>query len=49
VEEALGRIRNGTFGQCIQCDEEMQQKRLEAVPWTRYCLTCQEKQEQGKL
>jgi DnaK suppressor protein len=49
VEEALDRIRKGTFGNCVQCDEEVQQKRLEAVPWTRYCLPCQEKQEQGEL
>jgi DnaK suppressor protein len=49
VEEALDRIRKGTFGQCVQCEEEVQQKRLEAVPWTRYCLPCQEKEEQGEL
>jgi DnaK suppressor protein len=49
VDEALTRIREGTFGQCIQCGEELQQKRLEAVPWTRYCINCQEKQEQGLL
>lgn len=49
VDEALERIREGTFGLCIQCQEELQQKRLEAVPWTRYCIKCQEKQEQGLL
>jgi RNA polymerase-binding transcription factor len=49
VDEALTRIREGTFGQCVQCGEELQQKRLEAVPWTRYCINCQEKQEQGLL
>jgi DnaK suppressor protein len=49
VDDALSRIRKGTFGQCLQCEEEMQQKRLEAVPWTRYCLNCQEKQERGQL
>ncbi len=49
VEEALGRIKDGSFGECLQCQEELQQKRLEAVPWTRYCITCQEKKEQGLL
>jgi DnaK suppressor protein len=49
VEEALGRIQDGTFGECCHCHEELQQKRLEAVPWTRYCLSCQEKEEQGLL
>jgi DnaK suppressor protein len=49
VDDALGRIKEGTFGECISCHEELQQKRLEAVPWTRYCITCQEKKEQGLL
>lgn len=49
VDEALERIRNGGYGLCIACEEEMQQKRLEAVPWARHCLVCQEKQEQGLL
>ena len=49
VEEALVRIRQSSFGECISCHEELQQKRLEAVPWTRYCVTCQEKMEQGQL
>jgi DnaK suppressor protein len=49
VLEALDRIRKGTFGECVECEEEVQQKRLEAVPWTRYCLNCQQKEEQGEL
>lgn len=49
VDDALDRIRSNTFGECASCHEELQQKRLEAVPWTRYCLACQEKQEQGSL
>jgi DnaK suppressor protein len=43
------RIRESSFGECISCHEELQQKRLEAVPWTRYCITCQEKKEKGLL
>src|ERR1700740_2748763 len=49
VDDALARIRTNQFGECISCHEELQQKRLEAVPWTRYCITCQEKKEQGLL
>ena len=49
VVEALGRIRDGSFGECVTCGEEINSKRLEAVPWARYCLACQEKVEQGVL
>jgi DnaK suppressor protein len=49
VDDALKRIRESEFGECISCHQELQQKRLEAVPWTRYCITCQEKTEQGLL
>lgn len=49
VEGALDRIRQGNFGQCISCGEEINAKRLEAVPWTRYCINCQEKMEKGQL
>ena len=49
VDGALNRIREGTFGECISCGEEINPKRLEAVPWTRHCIACQEKLEQGLL
>ncbi|MGO9519410.1 MAG: TraR/DksA family transcriptional regulator [Candidatus Korobacteraceae bacterium] len=49
VDSALTRIREGTFGQCISCGEEINAKRLEAVPWTRHCIECQEKLEKGML
>jgi DnaK suppressor protein len=49
VETALGRIREGTFGECESCGNEINAKRLEAVPWTRYCIACQEKKEKGQL
>ncbi len=49
VDDALDRIRESSFGECISCHQELQQKRLEAVPWTRYCISCQEKMEQGLL
>jgi DnaK suppressor protein len=49
VEVALARIREGIFGECINCGNDINGKRLEAVPWTRYCIACQEKLEQGLL
>jgi DnaK suppressor protein len=49
VDEALDRLKNGTFGLCVSCQGEVQVKRLEAVPWARHCIECQEKQDQGLL
>lgn len=49
VDNALARIREGSFGECIHCGKEINSKRLEAVPWTRHCIDCQEKLEQGSL
>jgi len=49
VENALERIRVGVFGECISCGNEINSKRLNAVPWARYCIACQEKLEKGLL
>ncbi len=49
IDAALERIRRGTYGTCVHCETELQQKRIEAVPWARHCTSCQEKQEQGLL
>ena len=49
IQEALDRMGNGGYGVCVACGGEMQQKRLDAVPWARHCIECQEKQEQGLL
>ncbi len=42
VDEALKRIHEGTFGECLNCGQEISAKRLAAIPWVRYCITCQE-------
>lgn len=42
IESALARIRDGSFGQCLSCGNEIHEKRLQAVPWARYCIQCQE-------
>jgi RNA polymerase-binding transcription factor len=47
IEEALRRIDDETFGECIGCGDNINGKRLEAMPWTQYCLQCQEQLEQG--
>ena len=39
---ALGRIQDGSFGICERCDEDIHPKRLAAVPWTAFCIHCQE-------
>ncbi|MGI9101149.1 MAG: TraR/DksA family transcriptional regulator [Terriglobales bacterium] len=49
VEGALSRIREGSFGQCISCGKDINPKRLEAVPWTRHCIECQERLERGAM
>ena len=49
VDEALFRIEDRRFGVCTSCEGEMNLKRLEAVPWARLCLSCQQKQESGQL
>ena len=49
VDGALARIREGSFGECVSCGKEINSKRLEAVPWTRHCIDCQEKAEKGEL
>ena len=49
VEEALHRMNEGAYGECTSCGREINAKRLEAVPWTRFCIECQEKIEQGVM
>jgi DnaK suppressor protein len=44
IEEALDRIRQGTFGVCETCKRPIFQERLEAVPWTRHCRECKDRQ-----
>ncbi|MBK8598368.1 MAG: TraR/DksA family transcriptional regulator [Holophagales bacterium] len=49
IEQALLRIEQGTYGVCVHCQGVVQEKRLEAVPWARHCLECQEMQDKGLL
>jgi DnaK suppressor protein len=49
IDDALGRIEDGTYGFCLNCGTAMTEKRLNAVPWAPYCLECQELSEKGML
>jgi len=49
IEEALIRLEDGEYGACVNCSKEIQPKRLDAVPWARHCITCQDLQERGLL
>ena len=49
IDEALQRVESGDYGECVNCGEPVQEKRLDAVPWARYCLRCQDLQERGLL
>ena len=43
VRAALDQIAEGTYGTCLECDEEISHKRLHAMPWATLCITCQER------
>ena len=42
IADALRRMEHGNYGTCLECEEPISIKRLNAVPWARYCVTCQE-------
>ena len=44
IEEALLRVDKGAYGVCRDCGEMIAEARLKAIPWTRVCITCKEKQ-----
>jgi DnaK suppressor protein len=47
IDAALARLRNGTFGRCEECQQEIPVTRLQALPYTRHCVACARKHEQG--
>ncbi len=49
IEEAFNRMRDGAYGTCTNCGNVIGEKRLSAVPWTAFCIDCQELQEKGLL
>lgn len=49
IDEALQRIEDEEYGNCLNCGNDIMPKRLQAVPWARYCLNCQELVEKGLI
>ena len=49
VKAALSRIRDGSFGTCVDCEAEISAKRLAAVPWASRCIQCQTAADQEGL
>ena len=49
IDDAIDRIDDVTYGMCINCGQTIAEKRLTAVPWTPYCVDCQELSEKGML
>ena len=43
IQDALQRIAQGTYGVCSECEEPISAKRLDAVPWAKFCVSCQER------
>lgn len=48
VRSALQRLQDGSYGRCLRCDEPINPKRLAAVPWTPFCLPCQQDADQER-
>jgi DnaK suppressor protein len=42
VRGALARMADGSYGVCLHCEDDIKPKRLDAVPWTKFCIRCQE-------
>ncbi len=49
IDEAFNRMNDGSYGVCTNCGTTIGEKRLQAVPWTPFCIDCQELQEKGLL
>lgn len=49
VKGALVRIADGSYGVCMHCEEDIKIKRLDAVPWTKYCIKCQEAADRNEF
>lgn len=49
IENALRRMDEGGYGRCANCGQQINVLRLEAVPWARFCIDCQELAEKGLL
>jgi DnaK suppressor protein len=49
IDEAIARLENGRFGMCTNCEQPIEAPRLQAIPWARHCIACQELQDRGEI
>jgi RNA polymerase-binding transcription factor len=49
IDEAIRRLDDGSYGLCVHCNKPISLPRLQAVPWARFCIACQELDEAGML
>ena len=47
VKAAIARIEDGSYGVCERCQEAITPRRLDAIPWARYCVQCQDSLDKG--
>ncbi len=48
VRAALRRVEDESYGICLHCEEDISPKRLNAVPWAPYCISCQEQADRNR-
>ncbi|HPR63815.1 MAG TPA: TraR/DksA family transcriptional regulator [Thermoanaerobaculia bacterium] len=49
IDEAMKRMESSNYGLCVECSKPIQEARLNAIPWARHCVSCQELQEKGLI
>jgi len=49
IRRALARIADGSYGVCLHCEEDISMKRINAVPWAAYCISCQEQVDRHEI
>ena len=49
IRRALARIGDGTYGICQRCEEDISAKRIQALPWAAFCISCQEQMDAHKI
>lgn len=49
IDEALNRLNEGSYGDCVNCSAPIEKPRLDAIPWARHCISCQELHDRGEI
>ena len=49
IAQALGRMADGTYGTCVECEDPISEKRLAALPWAKCCIKCQELADRASM